>query len=321
MTPSSNKNWTLSIIAPVFNEEASIEAFIEEVLTTLQNLEIPGQYQLILVNDGSTDRSSDIIEAACEQHPDHIKVIHLARNFGLEPAISAGLDHTDSDATIIMDSDMQDDPAIFQTFIDKWQEGSDVVYAVRTSRQESAPRRFLFWAFYRLLSAIACIDLPRDAGNFALMDRKVVDALRSMNEQNRFLRGLRAWVGFKQVPVEVARRSRYDDETRLGLRGQWKLAMNAIFAFSYVPLFLFRLAGAITLAASTLLILWVLYHKLIIGLEIKAWASQLIVTTFLGGINLLGIGIVGEYVARIHDEVKGRPNYIVREVVTHQEKK
>ena len=320
MNQTPEKSWSLSVVAPVFNEKENIEAFIDEVLATLQSLNVPDRYEIILVNDGSSDGSDAILEACAKNNPGVVKVVHLARNFGLEPAINAGLDLAEADAVIIMDSDMQDDPTVFQTFVEKWKEGFDVVYAVRTSRQESAPRRFLFWAFYRLLSVITSIQLPRDAGNFALMDKQVVKALCAMKEQNRFLRGLRAWVGFRQTAVEVARRSRYNKNTRMGFRGQWKLAMNAIFAFSYVPLFVFRLAGAVTLAASALLILWVLYHKLFVGLEVKAWASQLIATTFLGGINLLGIGIVGEYVARIHDEVKGRPNYVIKNIVLHEPK-
>jgi dolichol-phosphate mannosyltransferase len=168
-----------------------------------------------------------------------------------------------------------------------------------------------------VLGWIANIPLPADASNFALMDRRVVEILREMPERNRFLRGLRAWIGFRQTGVPVARRARHSGKTRLGLRGQWKLAMNAVFAFSYVPLFVFRLAGALSILFSVALILWALYYKLIVGLEVKAWASLLIATSFLGGINLFGLGIIGEYVARIHDEVRGRPNYIVHRITRH----
>lgn len=318
MSKSHKTAWSISVVAPVYNEKENIEEFVSEVAQTLQSLNVPGKYEIILVNDGSTDGSHSILDICASKYPGVVKVVHLARNFGLEPAINAGLDLVETDAVIVMDSDRQDDPAAFQPFIEKWREGFDVVYAVRSSRRESAPQRLLFWSFYRILAWIATIELPLDAGNFALMDKQVVVALCNMKERNRFFGGLRAWVGFRQTAVPVARRARYDKKTRMGLRGQWKLAMNAIFAFSYVPLFVFRLAGLATLAASALLILWILYHKLVVGLEVKAWASQLIVTTFLGGINLLGIGIVGEYVARIYDEVKGRPNYIVRKIVSHQ---
>ncbi len=303
---------TLSVVAPVYNERESIAAFVEEVISELERL--PVAYDLILVNDGSTDGSGKALDACAAAYPGRVTVLHLTRNFGMEPAIDAGLRCARGDAVIVLDSDMQDDPKAFGAFIEKWREGHDVVYAVRASRQETAPRRTLFWLFYRLLGAIANIPLPADASNFALMDRCVVDALLAMPERNRFMRGLRAWVGFRQAGINTARRSRYDRHTRLGLRGQWTLAMNAIFAFSYVPLFLFRLAGAASLVLSFVLIAWTLYHKLIAGLEVEAWASQLVTTSFFGGINLLGIGIVGEYVARIHDEVKGRPNYLVQRV-------
>ncbi|MBI2422055.1 MAG: glycosyltransferase family 2 protein [Candidatus Hydrogenedentes bacterium] len=302
----------ISVVAPVYNERENIRVFVKEVLIALEALDNPGPHELILVNDGSTDGTEDELDACAKDHPGVLRVLHLARNFGMEPAIEAGLDRARGEAVIVLDSDLQDDPSAFAAFVEKWREGYDVVYAVRSSRQESLPRRALFSLFYRVLGHIAQIDLPVDASNFALIDRNVADALRAMPERNRFLRGLRAWVGYRQIGVPVARRARHAHRTRLGLRGQWKLAMNAIFAFSYVPLFVFRFAGLIALIFSLLLIAWALYYKLVVGLDIKAWASLLIATSFLGGINLLGIGVIGEYVARIHDEVKGRPNYIVR---------
>lgn len=313
---SLSDTWMLSVVAPVFNECENIPAFVAEVCAALEGLQPPGGFELILVNDGSRDGSAAALDAAAADRPGVVRVVHLARNFGMEPALVAGLDRVRGDAVILMDSDMQDDPAHFPEFVAQWRAGHEVVYAVRTSRQESALRRSLFWGFYRILGELAEIELPADASNFALMDRCVVDALRQFPERNRFLRGLRAWVGYRQTGIPVARRARYDRRTRLGIRGQWKLAMNAIFSFSYVPLFVFRLAGVIALFLAGLLILWVLYNKLVVGVAMQAWASQMVTISFLGGINLLGIGVVGEYVARIYDEVKGRPTYIVhRETV------
>jgi len=307
-------NWRVAVVSPVYNERDNVEPFVASIVEVMDRVSPPGGYGIVLVNDGSTDGGEAALNDRAREYAGTVTVVHLSRNFGMEPAIHAGLDQADADAVIILDSDMQDDPAAFTDFIAKWHDGFDVVYAVRASREDSAARRFVFWAFYRLLGRIANIDLPADASNFALMDRRVADVIRRMPERNRFLRGLRAWTGFRQTGVPVARRKRYDRRTRLGLRGQWTLAMNAIFSFSYVPLFVFRIAGLCTLLASFVLICWALYHKLVVGLEVQAWASQFIATSFLGGINLLGIGIVGEYVARIHDEVKGRPNYIVRAV-------
>lgn len=314
MSHHSAGNEHISVISPVYNEQENLRSFVAEVLGALNALALPKGYELILVNDGSTDNSAELLDTCVHEHPGVVTAIHLARNFGMESAIMAGLEEARGDAVIILDSDGQDDPAAFQAFLEKWREGYDVVYAVRTSRKEGAVQRFLFWSFYRVIGSLANIDLPADASNFALMDQHVAEALRALPERNRFLRGLRAWVGFRQCGVPVARRARQKGKTRLGLRGQWKLAMNAIFAFSYVPLFVFRIAGMLTLLLSAGLILWALYHKLIAGLELRAWASQLISTSFFGGINLLGIGVVGEYVARIHDEVKARPNFIVQRI-------
>lgn len=310
MNPPRPEQPRVSVVAPVHNECENLAAFVEEVIAALADYD----HELILVNDGSTDGSDTVLDALATEYPGTVTAIHLSRNFGMEAAIGAGLEATTGDAVIVLDADMQDDPAAFASFIEAWRDGADVVYAVRSSREESWLRRVLFWGFYRILGWIANVDLPLDASNFALMDRQVVDQLCALPERNRFLRGLRAWAGFRQVGVPVARRKRAHGATRLGLRGQWKLAMNAIFAFSYVPLFVFRLAGAASLLLSAGLILWALYYKVVVGLEIRAWASQLITTSFFGGINLLGIGVIGEYVARIHDEVKGRPNHIVQRI-------
>lgn len=304
----------IDVIAPVYNERENIRPFVDELVQVFAALPGLGGHTIILVNDGSTDGSTEILDACARDHPGHVAIVHLSRNFGMEAAIAAGLDQSTGDAVIILDSDMQDDPAAFADFIAQWRAGYDVAYAVRTERQESAARRALFWGFYRLLGGLAQVHLPPDASNFALMDRRVVEALRALPERSRFLRGLRAWVGFRQVGVPVARRARYDQRTRLGLRGQWRLAMNAIFSFSYVPLAVFRIAGAFALILCAGLIAYALYCKFIIRLEMKAWASLLITMSYLGGVNLLGIGILGEYVARIHDEVKGRPNYIAERV-------
>ena len=314
MIDAETTGWRLSVVVPVYNEERNIPLLLAAVLPELEAIAPPGGEEIILVNDGSQDNTSAVLDAYAGEYPGRVVAIHLARNFGMECAISAGLDQAKGDAVVIMDADLQDDPGALRTFVEKWREGYEVVYALRTTRSEGFIRRSLFWWFYRILGWIAHVHIPVDASNFALMDRAVVDALRAMPERNRYLRGLRAWIGFRQTGVPVARRARRDGKTRLGLRGQWQLAMNAIFAFSYVPLFFFRAAGILSLAACGILILWALYSRLIVGGVVQAWASQFITTSFFGGINLLGIGIIGEYVARIHDEVKGRPNYIVHRI-------
>lgn len=318
MSPESDKRPVLSLVAPVYNERDNIVPFLEDVAAVLDAITLENGYEVILVNDGSRDGSDAVLDECAAARPGIVTVVHLARNFGMEPAIQAGLEYARGDAIVVMDSDHQDDPGAIATFLEKWRDGYEVVYAVRTKREEGRLHRFFFWSFYRLLGWLANIELPSDASNFALIDRRVADVLRAMPERNRFLRGLRAWVGFRQAGVPVARRARRAHKTRLGFRGQWKLAMNAIFSFSYVPLFVFRLAGMAALVLSAVLILWALYHKLIAGLALKAWASQLITTAFLGGINLLGIGVVGEYVARIYDEVRRRPNFVIHHVTRRE---
>lgn len=307
----------LSVVAPVYNEIDNIEPFVKEVRDSLERLDVPKRHEIVLVNDGSTDGSAEKLDEIAAEHKDAIQVVHLARNFGHAAAVCAGLDHASGDAVILMDSDMQDDPQAFALFVQKWREGHDVVYALRTSRHESILSRLLFWLFYRSLRWVAHIEIPRNAGNFALMDRRALKVLNSLPERNRYLPGLRAYIGLHQAGVPVPRRARYDKMPRVGLSGLWKLAMNAYFSFSYVPLSVFRILGLANIALSMLLILYAMYHKLVTGLAVKMWASLFIPVCFFGGVNILAIGIIGEYVARIYDEVKQRPIYIVDRITKH----
>lgn len=312
----AGKNSIISVVAPVYNEAKGLERLVQEIRQGLQAAEWTGRWEILLVNDGSVDGSGEMLDELALRYPGEIRVVHLARNFGHTAAVTAGLDHARGQVVILMDSDLQDDPAAFLPMVDKWREGYDVVYAQRTDRQESFVAKLGFWGFYRLISWISDTKLPLDAGNFALMDRCVVDHLRKLPEQNRYLPGLRAWVGHRQIGIPVPRRQRYDNSTRVGYRGLWKLAMNAVFSFSYVPIFLFRAVGLVVVLLSAFLVCFALYHKCITGKAVAAWASQLSSTAFFSGINLLGIGVIGEYVARIYDEVKGRPRYIVERVNT-----
>lgn len=301
----------LSVVAPIYNEVENIEPFVKEVWDSLEQIRFPGKREIVLVNDGSADGSAEKLDAMAAQHPEEIRVVHLARNFGHSAAVCAALDHAKGDAVILMDSDRQDDPAAFGPFVEKWKEGYDVIYALRASREESWLSRLLFWLFYRLLRAMAHIEIPANAGNFCLMDRQALALLTSLRERNRYLPGLRAWVGFRQTGVPVPRRARYDKETRVGFQGLWRLAMDAVFSFSYVPLFFCRVIGVVTIGLAALLVGFAAYHKLFTGLAIPAWTSEITAICFFGGINMLGIGLVGEYVARIYDEVRGRPIYVV----------
>ncbi len=301
----------ISVVAPVYNEATIVETFVSEVRQALEALPQRVRTEIVLVNDGSSDGTAERLDALASEAAGDVRVIHLCRNFGHGPAISAGLNHARGDAVILMDSDLQDDPAAFRGFFEKWREGYAVVYAVRTSRKEPALVRLATALFYRLLSWISDTRIPRDAGTFSLMDRRVLEVLRSMPERNRFLPGLRAWIGFRQTGVAVPRRPRHDRRSRVGLRGLWRLSMNAIFSFSYIPMFVFRALGVLTLLMCGAVMLFVLYHKLITGKAVTAWSSQMLSTLFFGGINLFGLGVIGEYVARVYDELKARPVYVV----------
>ena len=301
----------ISLVAPFYNEAKNIKTFVEELENEFEKIGYADKHEMILVNDGSTDGSDRELERIITDHAGKIKVIHLSRNFGHASAIYAGLEHASGEVIILMDSDMQDDPECFQLFLQKWREGYDVVYSKRSSRREIAPLRFLFWLFYRILLLMSDTYIPPDAGNFALMDKRVVNILLSFPEKNIYVPGLRAWVGFKQIGVPVPRRLRYDNSPRTNLKAKWNLAINAIFSFSYLPLIIFRVLGILALMVSLFLASFTLYHKLISGLAVKAWASNLITITFFGGLNLFGIGIIGEYISRIYNEVRGRPKYII----------
>jgi polyisoprenyl-phosphate glycosyltransferase len=301
----------ISVVAPFYNEVKNIQTFVQELENEFEKIGFADKHELILVNDGSTDGSDRELERIITEHPGKIKVIHLSRNFGHASAVYAGLEHASGEVIILMDSDMQDDPGFFYLFLQKWREGYDVVYSKRSSRRESPPLRFLFWLFYRILFLMSDTYIPPDAGNFALMDKRVVNILLSLPEKNIYVPGLRAWIGFNQIGVPVPRRIRYDDLPRTNLKGKWNLAINAIFSFSYLPLIIFRVLGILALMVSLLLASFTLYHKFISGLAVKAWASNLITITFFGGLNLFGIGIIGEYISRIYNEVRARPRYII----------
>ncbi len=312
-TRTCGTDFLLSIVAPVYNEAEGIEGFVREVREHAAALECGGRVELVLVNDGSTDGTAAILDQLAASAPGEIRVVHLARNFGHGAAVAAGLDHARGNAVILMDADFQDDPAAFAPLLEKWKAGFDVVYVERASRQENPLTRGVFWLFYRVFKWVAATQSPLDAGTFGLMDRRVVDQLGKLPERNRYLPGLRAWVGFRQTGVPIPRRARYDRHTRVGLRGLWTLGMNAIFSFSYVPLFVFRIAGVLSMLLSLVLIAVAIYLHLSRN-GVGPWPAILAATSFLGGINLFGIGLLGEYIARIYDEVKCRPVYVVDRV-------
>lgn len=302
---------TITIAAPMFNEETIIADFINEIDAVVDPWRDRYDFSLLLVNDGSRDRSEEILRNLSSRL--NIRVVNFVRNFGHPAACAACLELATGDAVVLMDSDLQDDPAAIPLFLEKWEQGYDIVYAIRKDRKESIFKRSLFLLFYRLLRAIASIDVPLDSGNFSLMDRKAVVQINEVEERNRFLPGIRAYIGFKQTGVPISRRARHDNVSRVGFNGLCRLALNAFFSFSYLPIRIFNVFGFLAIVLAFGLTAYALHQKLIAGITLPAWTSQIITTVFFGGVNLLGIGIVGEYVARIYDQLKGYPKFIVRD--------
>ncbi|MDR0467065.1 MAG: glycosyltransferase family 2 protein [Deltaproteobacteria bacterium] len=313
---------TIAVAAPAYNEAKALPAFLDELEDILCSRVQTGDIvidftkyiiKVVIVNDGSTD---DTLAVLCNYHGGlDLEIIDLARNFGHVSACMACIDLVDCDALILMDSDLQDDPKAIVQFIAAWEAGWDVVYAVRAARKETGLAKMGFVAYYRLLNMITNIKMPLDAGNFSLMDGKVLKHIKRIPQRNSYLPGIRAYMGFNQTGVSVPRRERHDKHSRVGLKGLFSLAFNGIFSFSYLPIRLFNILGILSLLAAILLSLYALWSKFIVEDSVVAWASQIISISFFGGINILGLGIIGEYVARIHDQLKGFPPYVVRNIL------
>lgn len=298
-----------SIVAPVYNEEVLLPEFYRRVVAAMEALGEP--FELVLVNDGSRDRCYEIMRQLNEQDP-RVKAINFSRNFGHQLAITAGIDYAAGQAVIVIDSDLQDPPEVIPRMIEEWKQGNQVVFAVRTEREgETAFKKATASFFYRLIRKITSVDIPVDTGDFRLMDRKVVDALKQMREQKRFMRGLSVWVGFKQTGVGYKRDARKAGETKYPLRKMLKFAMDGITAFSYLPLQLATYFGFAIAMLSVIGIVAVIILRLMTGNELAGQATTLVTVLFLGGVQLICLGIIGEYLGRIYDEVKRRPLYIV----------
>ncbi len=302
---------TFTIIAPIFNEVENLPILYTRICEVMDQTGQP--WEMVMVNDGSSDGSTeklDELQAADER----IRVVHFARNFGHQIAVTAGLDYSRGDAVVIIDADLQDPPEVILDLISKWKEGYEVVYAVRAKREgETWFKLFTAAAFYRLIQRITDVDIPMDTGDFRLLDRTVVDVMNQMRERHRFLRGMSVWVGFKQIGVEYERAERFAGETKYPLRKMLRFALDAITGFSYFPLQLSMYLGFIAAGLSILSIPVVIALRLAGSQAFFGQASTLIAVLFLGGVQLISLGIVGEYIGRLYDEAKGRPLYIVRQ--------
>jgi polyisoprenyl-phosphate glycosyltransferase len=306
-----NEKPTYTIIAPIYNEIDNIQHLYQRVSEVMEST--GESWEFIMVDDGSSDGSREAILDLQEQDQRIVPVI-FARNFGHQIAVTAGLDYSRGDAVVIIDADLQDPPEVILQLIEKWKEGYEVVYAVRSKREgESWFKLFTASAFYRVIRRITDVDLPMDSGDFRLLDRHVVEVLNGMREKHRFLRGMSVWVGFRQTGVEYERAERFAGETKYPLKKMLRLASDAITGFSFFPLQMATYLGFIAAGLSILAIPVVIILRLTGSHPLLGQATTLIAVLFLGGVQLISLGILGEYVGRLYDEAKDRPLYIVRE--------
>ena len=302
---------TYSIVAPIYNEIENLPELYKRVKGVMDST--GESWELVLVDDGSTDGSTDKMRDLAKQD-ERVRPVIFARNFGHQIAITAGWDYARGDAVVIIDADLQDPPEVILELAKKWKEGYEVVYAVRAEREGES--WFKLWTaslFYRIVYHITDVKIPLDTGDFRLMDRKVVDVLKSMRERHRFPRGMSAWVGFKQIGVEYKRAARHAGVTKYPFNKMLGLALNAITSFSYFPLQVATYFGFLSAGISILAIPVVIYMRMAGIPQFTGQATTLIAVLFLGGVQLISLGILGEYIGRLYDEAKGRPLYIVRE--------
>ncbi|WP_248926690.1 glycosyltransferase family 2 protein [Paenibacillus hamazuiensis] len=306
-----------SVIVPMYNEEEVIEATysrLSEVMETLDE-----RYELIFVNDGSRDRTRQVVLDLCRNDP-RVRLLSFSRNFGHQIAISAGMDHAQGQAVIVIDADLQDPPEVIPEMIRLWKTGYDVVYGQRIKRNgETLFKKWSAALFYRLFRSLTSFEIPVDTGDFRLIDRKVCDTLKGLKEKNRYVRGLVSWIGFRQTAVRYVREQRWAGETKYPLRKMLRFASDAIVSFSFKPLRLASYLGFTLSGLSFLYLMVVLWQKLFTDTTIVGWASLIALNLFFNGIMLMILGIIGEYIGRIYDESKGRPLYVLQEKIGFDE--
>lgn len=305
----------LSVAIPVYNEEEVVPELLRRVSAVLDGIE-GGPHEIVIVDDGSSDRTRALLLEHLPRHP-ALRVVLLSRNFGHQAAITAALDHVTGDAVVVMDGDLQDRPELIPDFLAAHREGegADVVYAVRATRRESLPLRVAYALFYRALQRMSRVRIPLDAGDFALLSARVVRELRALPERHRFLRGLRAWVGFRQVALPVDRGERAAGRSKYSLYALIRLAFDGLFAFSTWPIRAAMVVGGLAAGAATLFAVYSVVMRLFTGRVPAGFTALVVVTAFLAGINLFFLGVIGEYVGRVYDEVKARPQYVVDRVL------
>lgn len=302
----------LSIVIPIYNEEGNINLLYERLKKVADGLQV--SYEMVFVNDGSRDSSFLLIRQLAAKDPS-VKYINFARNFGHQIAVTAGLEHTKGNAVVIIDADLQDPPELIAEMYAKMKEGYEVVYAKRRNRDgESMLKKWTARRFYRTLQKITSINIPVDTGDFRIMDKKIVEVLKQMPEQNKFLRGQISWIGFNQTYIEYNRAERHAGETGYTYRKMLRFALDGITAFSTTPLKFATTLGFVVSLVAFIVSIYALYAKFILNDVVQGWTSLMLVVLFLGGVQLICIGIIGEYISRISTDVKNRPLYVVKEM-------
>lgn len=300
----------ISLILPAYNEEETLQETVTRIHEVMNSYD--KSYEIIFVNDGSTDATRQILQAMHDV--DHrVKIINFSRNFGHQTAVSAGLAKASGDYAAVLDADLQDPPEVLPQFFDRAKEGYDVVYAIRKKRKESALKKLGYTLFYRFLSRVSHIDIPLDSGDFCVMSARTVAALNALPERNRFVRGLRSWVGYRQVGMEYERSARFAGESKYPFSKLVKLAFDGIFSFSYVPLHFISWLGSSAMLLAFVGSVWAIYQRFFTENydAVPGFATTIILVMFIGGLQLFSLGIVGEYMRRMYDEIKARPQYIV----------
>lgn len=302
---------TLSLVVPAFNEAEVLTCFHERLSAVLKD--VPLQAEIVYVNDGSSDATLDVMRTLAANDR-RVAIVNLSRNFGKEIALTAGLDHARGDAVVVIDADLQDPPELIPELIRRWREGYDVVYAKRIARDgESGLKKLTAFVFYRVIQRVSRVRIPQDTGDFRLLSRRAIVALGKLREQHRFMKGLFAWIGYPQVAVPYRRETRYAGKTKWNYWHLWNFALEGITSFTTAPLRFATYLGLVTALAAFVYAIIIIYKTLIFGDPVRGYPSLMVVLLFLGGVQLISIGILGEYIGRMFDETKNRPLYLVQE--------
>ena len=314
-----NKVKKVSIVIPMYNEQEVAEKCYEKIIDTLKRIEEKYDYEIIFINDGSKDKTLEILRNIAQKNK-KAKIISFSRNFGHQSAVTAGLKKVTGDAVVIIDADLQDPPELIPEMLNLWEKGNDIIYVKRKLRKGESKFKLLTASmFYKTLNALSDVEIPKNTGDFRLVDKNVVDVINLLPEHNKFLRGLFSWVGFKQIPLEYVREERYAGKTKYPLKKMLKLAQDGIFSFSIKPLKIVGAMGIISVVISIIILVYAILSYAFNWNNLTAgWTSLMVTMTFLCGMILISLWMIGEYIGRIYDETRGRPQYIIKETINFE---